>query len=278
MKTGRVGKDPLSHGPGLITSGAEPAQLAVRECDDYLGQQMIVGQSSNTCWLPHIEQAVWAVLICIVSADCGSATTPSPTPSPAPTDFAWSVTGTVTDREGRPINVATVQLFLDPRSSAATGSTNAQGRFNLSTTAGAGSGQLRVSVNGFITQIVPFTCVPPVPGARLCGDQNSMTVNVTLTRILSAVVTSPTSLHVGETMPVTRVIQLDDGRTITDNGFSPALSSDDIVYTNNPAIVALVSGTGPVLMVKGVSDGQTNIVTRLAFVYGMTPVRASAAD
>lgn len=226
-----------------------------------------------------VRVGIWPAFVCILSIGCsgpGGAADPSPMSAPV---FSWGVTGAVTNRNGEPLSVALVQLLVYASAGkfAAIANTDSFGRFSLATTAPAGNGELRVSRNGYLNQVASFTCVPPVPGARLCGDQNSIIVNVTLTQIVSAVVTSPTSLSVDETMPITRVIQLDDGRTITDNGFNPALSSDDIVYTNDPAIVMIVAGTSAGKMVRGVAEGNTNIVTRLASVYGFTPVTVSFA-
>jgi hypothetical protein len=188
---------------------------------------------------------------------------------------SWTVSGVVSGRNGIPVRFANVALFVESNreTSSAVGDTDGTGQFTLTTTVPAADGYIRVDRSLYITAKVPFTCQPPAPGARLCGDRNVIHVVVRALGIVNVTIAAPTSLKVGETREVQREIGLDDGTIIRDGGFSPALSSDDIVYTNDPSVVRVVSDGDGLVRITGVAAGTTNLVTRLSGVYGTVPIR-----
>jgi hypothetical protein len=233
-------------------------------------------------WVREIMRAdqVYAIAAAVLFASgCDTSgptsSTPLASPTPPPLAASWTVSGVVSGRNGLPVSFADVALFVESNREtySAVGDTDGTGRFALTTTAPAADGYVRVDRSFYITTKAPFTCQPPAPGARLCGDRNVIHLIVRALGIVNVTLNAPTSLKVGESREVQREIKLDDGTIIRDGGFNPALSIDDIVYTNDPSVARSSGGGDGLVRITGVAEGTTNIVTRLSGVYGSVPVR-----
>jgi len=128
--------------------------------------------------------------------------------SSLPSGSPWTVSGVVTDSSGNPASGASVTSYESLSGTVyGTTSSDAGGRFRFQFIRGPIAGHNVVAASTgqvccYITTRMPFPC---------CGGPTDLTVNLQVVRIISATLTSPTALRVGESLPVTAVVQRDDG-------------------------------------------------------------------
>lgn len=183
----------------------------------------------------------------------------------------WHIKGTVTDRNGAPIQGARLSLCVTACFSySGSADSDSAGRFDLSTSVGAGSGYLRVSRSPFVIQKVSYSCEAPPedPNAGLCGDQTSVTANVQMVRIVSVNLRAPTVLAVGQGLPIEREVLLDDGRLIVDDGANWTLSDENRTWAYDPAVAVVTNGR-----VIGMAVGTATLTSEIGFIYAYLPLR-----
>lgn len=158
----------------------------------------------------------------------------------------WTVTGVVSDGRGMPVPVAEVRIrgFSALRG----GTTDTMGRYTVTSNA-ARTGEPRVEahkLDGYPTTTVPFNC---------CDNSTDITVNVRLLRVIRIFVTGPTSVRVGQFLPVTIDVEFDDGSRQT------ATPRGDQGFTRDPTVAQI----GWLFLdparagVRGISPGTTTM-------------------
>lgn len=196
---------------------------------------------------------------------------------------AWRVefSGTVMDRNG-PVNRASVAVFVYnyPEDFAAWTETDSKGRFEMLVTSAVGDGELRPTHGGYAKQADKFTCKPPAsdPGAALCGSKPSLDLDVLLVKVVGITLVEPSLVYVGDSAPIRREVQLDDGRLIVDDGFSSLFVSNDVnrTWAYDPAIARVGRGPGGLSHVFGVAVGNATLTSVIGSVRASLPIRVEA--
>ena len=167
-----------------------------------------------------------------------------PSSSLPPLGSQWTMSGVVTDSLGNPAPGVSITSYESLSGTVyGTTSTDAGGRFRFQFIRGpiAGNNVVAASTGQvccYITKRVPFPC---------CGGPTDFTVNLQVVRITSARLTGPTALRVSESLPVTAVVQLDDGsQDLVNPILLPSLvTTGGLPIRNSPKASGEIEGVYP---------------------------------
>jgi hypothetical protein len=230
-----------------------------------------------------MRMGLLSAMLIVVAACSGSVpTTPSassPTPPPLPTPVppmvpTWTISGTVSDRSGAPVNHANVYLYLYNYGENYSGSvkTDSDGRFTISVTRSPGDGDLITTHSGFARQVDRFSCAAPA-----CTFDSHVEFAITPAKVTGVTLHDPGLIYVGESAPVRREVRLDDGRVINDDGASALLPvfAGDGTHAYDPAIAIVRTTAGGVRHIFGMAPGTATLTTQVGAFRIQIPVHVA---
>ena len=155
----------------------------------------------------------------------------------------WSISGLVLDGRGSPVPDALAYSLADMLTYNAAGQTDAAGRFHITST------RQHPDIVGLTVEKRGYTTYQ---GSVACVEACTPTVTVRLLRIVREWLDGPSSMRVGDVVPVDGVTEYDDGSRVLARAF---------VESSNPSVVQVQPFVSPYehVYVKALAPGTATL-------------------